>query len=58
MLSLSSRNECYCYRHITELCIIEMVYDITLKYQQTLCFFTAVFRSGFRLKLQSVAMMV
>ena len=27
-------------------------------YQQTVCFFTAVFRSGFHLKLQSVAMMV
>ena len=34
-----------------------MVYDITLIYQQTLCFFTAVFGSGIRLKLQSVAMM-
>ena len=33
------------------------MYDITLIYQQTLCFFTAVFGSGFRLKLQSVAMM-
>ena len=34
-----------------------MVYDITLIYQQTVCSFTAVFGSGFRLKLQSVAMM-
>ena len=34
-----------------------MVYDITLIYQQTVCFFTAVFGSGFHLKLQSVAMM-
>ena len=34
-----------------------MVYDITLKYQQTVCFFTTVFGSGFRLKLQAVAMM-
>jgi len=33
-----------------------MVYDITLI--STDCFFTAVFGSGFRLKLQSVAMMV
>jgi hypothetical protein len=34
-----------------------MVYDITLVSQQTLRFFTAVFGSGFRLKLQSVTMM-
>jgi len=34
-----------------------MVYDITLMYQRTVCFFTAVFESAFRLKLQSVAMM-
>jgi len=34
-----------------------MVYDITLIYQQTVCFFTAVFGSGFLLKPQSVAMM-
>jgi len=34
-----------------------MVYDFTLIFQQTVCFFTAVFGSGFRLKLQSVAMM-
>jgi len=34
-----------------------MVYDITLMYQRTVCFFTAVFESGFCLKLQSVAMM-
>jgi len=34
-----------------------MVYDITLIYQQTLCSFTSVFESGFRLKLQSAAMM-
>jgi len=57
MLSLSLRNECYRYPHVTELCSIEMVYDNTLIYQQTLCFFTAVFGSGFRLTLQSVAMM-
>ena len=37
-----------------------MVYDndITLIYQKTVCFFMAVFWSQFRLKLQSVAMMV
>ena len=35
-----------------------MVYDITLIYQKTVCFFTAVFWSRFRLKPQSVAMMV
>ena len=34
-----------------------MVYDITLIYQRTVCFLTAVFRPGFRLNLQSVAMM-
>jgi hypothetical protein len=34
-----------------------VAYDITFIYQQTLCFFTAVFMSGFRLKLQSVAVM-
>ena len=34
-----------------------MVYDITLIYQKTVCFFTAVFWSRFHLKLQSVAMM-
>jgi len=34
-----------------------MVYDITLIYQRTVCFLTAVFGSAFRLKLQSVAMM-
>ena len=34
-----------------------MVYDITLLYQQAVCFFTAVFGSGFRLKLRSVTMM-
>jgi len=34
-----------------------MVYDITLKYQGTVCFLTAVLRSAFRLELQSVAMM-
>jgi len=34
-----------------------MVYDITLKYQRTVCFLTAVFGSGFRLNLQSGAMM-
>ena len=59
MLSLSSCKECYCYPHVTELRSFEMVSDIiTLIYQQTLCFFTAVFGSGFRLQLQSVAMMV
>ena len=35
-----------------------MVYDITLLYQQTVCFFTADLVSWFRLKLQSVAVMV
>jgi len=34
-----------------------MVYDITIIYQQTICFFTTVFGSGFCLKLQSDAMM-
>jgi hypothetical protein len=34
-----------------------MVYDITLIYQQTVCFFTADFASWFRSKLQSVAVM-
>jgi len=34
-----------------------MVYDIALIYQQIVCSFTAVFGSGFRLKLQSAAMM-
>ena len=34
-----------------------MVYDITLIYQKTVCSFTSVFWSRFRLKLQSVAMM-
>jgi len=58
MLSLSSRNECYRYPQVTELCSFEMVYDITLIYQQTVCSFTADFGSGFRLKLQSAAMMV
>ena len=57
MLSLSSHNECYCYPQVTKLCSFEMVYDITLIYQRTVCFLTAVFRSAFRLKLQSVAMM-
>ena len=33
------------------------MYDITLIYQRTVCFLTAVFRSAFRLKLQSVAML-
>jgi len=58
MLSLSSCNECYRYPQVTELCSFEMVYDITLRYQQIVCFFSAVFRSGFHLKLQPVAMMV
>jgi len=35
-----------------------MVYDITLIYQRNVCFLTAVFRSAFRVKLQSVATMV
>ena len=34
-----------------------MVYDITLIYQRAVCFFTAVFVSGFCLNLQSDAMM-
>ena len=34
-----------------------MVYDITLLYQRTVCSLTAVFQSGFRLNLQSAAMM-
>jgi len=51
------QNKCYCYRHVTELCSFEMVYDIALIYQRTVCFFTVVFGSGFRLKLRSVAMM-
>jgi len=34
-----------------------MVYDITLLYQQTVCFFTADLASWFRSKLQSVAVM-
>ena len=34
-----------------------MVFDITLLYQKTVCSFTAVFWSRFRLKLQSVAIM-
>jgi len=34
-----------------------MVYDITLIYQRTVCFLITIFRSAFRLKLQSVAMM-
>ena len=35
-----------------------MVYDITLIYQQTVCFFTADLVSWFRSKLQSVAVMM
>jgi len=35
-----------------------MVYDITLIYQQTVCFFTADLVSWFRAKLQSVAVMM
>jgi len=58
MLSLSSHYECYRHPQVTELCSFEIVCDITLIYQQTVCFFTAVFGSGFCLKLQSVAMMV
>ena len=34
-----------------------MVYDITHIIQRTVCFLTAVCRSAFRLKLQSVAIM-
>ena len=34
-----------------------MVFDITLIYQRTVCFLTAVCRSAFRFKLQSVAIM-
>ena len=34
-------NECYCYHHVAEVCSFEIVYDITLIYQQTVCFFTA-----------------
>jgi len=43
--------------HIAEICSFEMVYDITVIYQQTVCFFTADLASWFRLKLQSVAVM-
>ena len=35
-----------------------MVYDITLIYQQTVCFFTADLACWFRTKLQSVAVMM
>ena len=35
-----------------------MVYDITLIYQQTVCFFTADLSSWFRSKLQSVEVMM
>ena len=34
-----------------------MMYNITLIYEKTVCSFTAIFWSRFRLKLQSVAMM-
>jgi len=34
-----------------------MVYDITVLYQRTVCSLTAVFQAGFRLNLQSAAMM-
>jgi len=34
-----------------------MVYDITVLYQRTVCSLTAVFQYGFRLNLQSAAMM-
>ena len=51
------RDECYRYRHVAEQCSFEMVYDITLIYQRTVCFLTTVFESGFRLNLQSAAMM-
>ena len=34
-----------------------MVYDITIIYQRNVCSLTAVFESGFRLNLQSAAMM-
>jgi len=50
-------NECYRYRHVAEVYSFEMVYDITLIYQQTACFFTADLASWFRSKLQSVAVM-
>ena len=33
------------------------MYDITLIYQRTVCFLTAVCRSAFRIKLQSVSIM-
>jgi len=42
------RNECYRYGYISEVCSFEMVYDITLIYQQTVCFFTADLVSWFR----------
>jgi len=35
-----------------------MVYDMTLIYQQTVCFFTADLAFWFRSKLQSVAVML
>jgi hypothetical protein len=35
-----------------------MVYEITLVYQQTVCFFTADLACWFRSKLQSVAVMM
>ena len=43
--------------HIAEICSFEMVCDITLIYQQTVCFFTADLASWFLSKLQSVAVM-
>jgi len=51
-------NECYRYRHVAEVCSFEMVYDITLLYQQIDCFFTADLASWLRSKLQSVAVMM
>jgi len=46
------------YHHVAEACSFEMVYDITLIYQQTVCFFTADLASWFHSKLQSVAVMM
>jgi hypothetical protein len=35
---------------VAEVCSFEMVNDITIIYQQTVCFFTADLAFGFRLK--------
>jgi hypothetical protein len=48
------RNECYRYRQIAEVSSFETMYDITLIYERTVCFFTAHFASCFRSKLQSL----